>query len=99
MSYENNQVPLQIASHRDIERYIPISLLVNSLKSEDLLEGISQPSAKPQDVLCAFTDGDAFSRYDHLTRDSRNNTIFLLLYADELELLNPLGGAAGRHKI
>ncbi|KAL1480834.1 hypothetical protein MTO96_034651 [Rhipicephalus appendiculatus] len=57
------------------------------------------PTAKPQDVLCDFTDGDAFSRYDHLTRDSSNNTIFLLLYTDELELVNPLSGATGRHKI
>ncbi|XP_075741125.1 uncharacterized protein LOC142789839 [Rhipicephalus microplus] len=97
---ELNQVSLQTANYRDIECYVPISkLLVNFLKSEDLLECISQPTAKPQELLCDFTDGDAFSRYDHLNRDSSNNTIFLLLYTDELELVNPLGAAAGRYKI
>ncbi|KAH7948645.1 hypothetical protein HPB51_028426 [Rhipicephalus microplus] len=62
---EINQVSLQTANHSDIECRIPTSkLLVNFLKSEDLLECISQPTAKPQELLCDFSDGDAFSRLD-----------------------------------
>ncbi|CAN7944840.1 unnamed protein product, partial [Ixodes pacificus] len=34
-----------------------------------------------------------------LLKDGHENTIFLLLYTDELELTNPLGAAVGKHKI
>lgn len=97
---EATQMPLQTGSYKDFTCYISISkLLTNFLKCEDLLECISQSVSKSQDVLDDFADGNAFSQYRQLAQDASHGTIFLLLYTDELELVNPLGGAAGRHKI
>lgn len=96
--------PLVMPLHTDNQAlqhtmcYIPVSqLLSNLLSCPDILESVMQP-IEQSEVLQDITDGDFISqRLQQI--DSGTPTIFLLLYSDELELSNPLGAAAGSHKI
>lgn len=58
-----------------------------------------QPAPTSADVLPDFGDGEFLSQRRDVLQDGACNTIFLLLYTDELDLTNPLGNAAGQHKI
>ncbi|XP_040066142.2 uncharacterized protein LOC120839841 [Ixodes scapularis] len=79
--------------------YVPLSpLLGNLLSSTEILESVMQPIHQSK-VLQDITDGDFLSQQLLRQEDSETPTIFLLLYSDELELSNPLGAAAGSHKI
>ncbi|XP_042150719.1 uncharacterized protein LOC120841378 [Ixodes scapularis] len=96
---EVTEVPLD-ASSNDSVCYIPVQkLLISFLQSEDMLECLMQPLSTSSDVLSDFTDGDFVHQHLQVAQDASHNTIFLLLYTDELEITNPLGSAAGRHKI
>ncbi|KAG0429102.1 hypothetical protein HPB47_023966 [Ixodes persulcatus] len=79
--------------------YVPLSpLLGNLLSSTEILESVMQPIHQSK-VLQDITDGDFLSQQLLRQEDSETPTIFLLLNSDELELSNPLGAAAGSHKI
>lgn len=58
-----------------------------------------QPAPTSADVVTDFGDGEILSQRRDVVQDGACNTIFLLLYTDELDLTNPLGNAAGQHKI
>ncbi|XP_040361094.1 uncharacterized protein LOC120849844 [Ixodes scapularis] len=96
---EVTEVPLQAGSCNDSVCYIPVKKLLTSfVQNEDMLECLMQPPATPSDVLSDFADGDFLGHHRQLAQDD-SHTIFLLFYTDELEITNPLGSAAGRHKV
>lgn len=88
----------------DLAYYVPIrGVLSNMLKSDEVAGQVLRQhddvqSAHGSRVLRDITDGD-FVREQHLISDGTLNTLLVLLYTDELEIVNPLGAAAGQHKI
>lgn len=97
---EVTEVPLQTGNCADSVCYIPVqSLLTNLLQSEEMLECIMQPPSSSPHMLSDVFDGDFFRQHQELSTDSSHDTIFLLVYTDELEITNPLGSAAGKHKV
>lgn len=83
-----------------IVTYILVSkVLTYFLQSQDILECFMQPALTSPDVLSDFSHGAFLAQCRDIMQDATCNTIFLLLYTDELVLTNPLGSAAARHKI
>ncbi|XP_064465405.1 uncharacterized protein LOC135376891 [Ornithodoros turicata] len=81
--------------------YVPIRrVLVNMLFAGDAMEHILGACCESRDtkIICDILDGD-FARERAILRSGDADTIILLLYTDELELVNPLGSAAGVHEI
>lgn len=93
------QVSLQTGNFVDTVAYIPVSKVLTNFLQSDMLECFMQPAPTPSDVLSDFWDGEFLAQCRDVVQDGTCCTIFLLLYTDELELTNPLGSAAGRHKI
>ncbi|CAN7942384.1 unnamed protein product [Ixodes pacificus] len=97
---EETELALQEVGSSDTVCYIPVQKLLTSfLQSDDLLECFMQPLSRSPDVLSDFADGNFLGQRHQLAQDISHNTIFLLLYTDEVEITNPLGTAAGQHKI
>ncbi|KAH9374408.1 hypothetical protein HPB48_014591 [Haemaphysalis longicornis] len=61
-----------------------------------MLECFMQPMSGSPHMLSDILHSDFFKQ---LTSDSIHDTILLLLYTDQLEITNPLGSGAGKHKI
>ncbi|XP_064469848.1 uncharacterized protein LOC135384580 [Ornithodoros turicata] len=81
--------------------YMPIGkVLINMLSADDAVENTLGANCEPSNsgVLSDILDGD-YARQRAILRNSDAETIVLLLYTDELELVNTLGSAAGTHKI
>ncbi|CAN7945896.1 unnamed protein product, partial [Ixodes hexagonus] len=85
-------------------QYIPImEVLSNVLHVPDVAKEVIQarPSISRQpDMLTGFRDGSLYrEKLSSLISNSSTDTIFLLLYTDEVGLCNPLGAKRGAHKI
>ncbi|EEC05529.1 hypothetical protein IscW_ISCW024262, partial [Ixodes scapularis] len=84
--------------------YVPIiQVLTNVLQVEDVGEEIIReaPNMPPQpEILTGFRDGSLYrEKLSGLISNSSLDTIFLLLYTDEVEICNPLGAKRGTHKL
>lgn len=78
-------------------QYIPIkSVLKLVLERPGVMDSIMEhQEIGGEDVLMDFQDGDYLKNHNFLTRQ----TVVILLYADEVEIANPLGPKAGCHKL
>ncbi|CAN7978790.1 unnamed protein product, partial [Ixodes persulcatus] len=77
--------------------YVPIQSVLTNLMTTDAAEHIlGSMGTSGGGMLKDLTDG-TFTRV--LVRDGSQDTIFIFLYTDELEIVNPLGSATGVHKL
>ncbi|CAN7975358.1 unnamed protein product, partial [Ixodes persulcatus] len=79
--------------------YVPIQSLLTNLLTTDAAEhifGSSNIVTSAGGALNDVTDGE-FTK--ELIRNGDQDSILILLYTDELEIVNPLGSAAGIHKL
>lgn len=84
-------------------QFVPISGVLRNLMSsesfcdhieQDLSIGVCSP------LLRNFSDGYIYKEKLHaLLEDGAQYTLFLVLYSDEVEIVNPLGSKRGIHKI
>ncbi|XP_042150799.1 uncharacterized protein LOC121838551 [Ixodes scapularis] len=82
--------------------YIPVQqLLQNLLTVTNTYDSVvGGPDERRDNMLTDFCDAHYLQeQQQQLLKDGHENTIFLPLYTDELELTNPLGAAVGKHKI
>ncbi|EEC08634.1 hypothetical protein IscW_ISCW006371, partial [Ixodes scapularis] len=90
-------VPGSPAAKKSAFYYVPIQSVLTNLMTTDAAEHIlGSMAASGRGMLKDITDG-TFTRA--LVRDGSQDTIFILLYTDELEIVNPLGSATGVHKL
>ncbi|XP_064482771.1 uncharacterized protein LOC135395575 [Ornithodoros turicata] len=91
-------------SGRHVFYYVPIQDLLTNLMSTDLgehiLSALPKYSKERSDdhVFSDVCDGD-FVRTRTLIQEGVARTLLLLLYTDELEVVNPIGAARGAHKL
>ncbi|XP_040070153.1 uncharacterized protein LOC120843001 [Ixodes scapularis] len=79
--------------------YVPIESLLTNLLTTDASEhifGSRDVVTSAGGALHDVTDGE-FTK--ELIRNGDQDSILILLYTDELEIVNPLGSAAGTHKL
>ncbi|XP_068707636.1 uncharacterized protein [Montipora foliosa] len=78
--------------------YIPlIESLQQLLNDESILEEVENPHQRNDDLLCDFCDGDMFQEHPLFGTDPY--ALQVIVYFDELEVCNPLGSRATKHKI
>ncbi|XP_075741514.1 uncharacterized protein LOC142791002 [Rhipicephalus microplus] len=84
-------------------QYVPIRrVLQNLMLSETFRERLDQSFTigQPSPVLRSFFDGVFFKeKLSALLENGAQYTLFLVLYSDELEIVNPLGSKRGIHKV
>ncbi|XP_070511074.1 uncharacterized protein [Cardiocondyla obscurior] len=95
--YENNGLylpPKSIALESSNTAYfVPFQKLLEFLLQNDkIAEWFCKPykSSSPDGILMDFCDGIRFEKHPFV-RKQLNNTLYLMLYNDEVELTNPLG--------
>uniref|UniRef100_A0A7M5VG98 C2H2-type domain-containing protein n=1 Tax=Clytia hemisphaerica TaxID=252671 RepID=A0A7M5VG98_9CNID len=99
MKYKKKGSKQVIAEDQDTFIYIPIieslhQLLKDSMMRKELLR---EPQASAKDVLFDFQDGELFQN-DKYFQDHKD-AIALIIFHDEIEVCNPLGSKAGKHKL
>ncbi|CAN7996240.1 unnamed protein product, partial [Ixodes hexagonus] len=85
-------------------QYVPIvQVLRNVLQVQDVADeiiGATQGISPNPDILTGFRDGSLYrEKLSTFVSNSSLDTIFLLLYTDEVEICNPLGAKRGTHKL
>uniref|UniRef100_A0A224YW03 Enspm-3 dr n=1 Tax=Rhipicephalus zambeziensis TaxID=60191 RepID=A0A224YW03_9ACAR len=84
-------------------QYVSIPrVLENLMVSETFREQLDKnfSTGQPSLVFRSFYDGLLFKeRLSALLEDGAQCTLFLILYSDELEIVNPLGSKRGIHKV
>lgn len=58
---------------------------------------VEKPHQRNDDLLCDFCDGDMFQEHPLFGADPY--ALQVIVYFDELEVCNPLGSRATKHKI
>ena len=99
MKYKKKGSKQVIAEDQDTFIYIPIieslrQLLKDSRMRKELLR---EPQTSEKDVLFDFQDGELFHN-DKYFKDHKD-AIALIIFHDEIEVCNPLGIKAGKHKL
>ncbi|XP_050038254.1 uncharacterized protein [Dermacentor andersoni] len=85
---------------------VPIpAVLKNVLEVPHITDMVFSPTPAQQGhlpnatILTDFRDGTIYKNLMNIIGPSEINTIFLLLYADEVEICNPLGAKRDTHKL
>ncbi|XP_064455252.1 uncharacterized protein LOC135366472 [Ornithodoros turicata] len=91
-------------SRRHVFYYVPIQDMLRNLMTADIGSHILARQQEDRiwnihnQVLTDVCDG-SYVKSHALIEDGSAGTLLLLLYTDELEVVNPLGGACGKHKL
>ncbi|XP_064472066.1 uncharacterized protein LOC135386199 [Ornithodoros turicata] len=86
----------------DTFQYVPITSVLQNLFMSESFRGHLQESERCEETtsLCSFRDGLLFERKTaQLIPEGSQFTLFIVLYSDELEIVNPLGSKRGQHKL
>ncbi|XP_064480460.1 uncharacterized protein LOC135393978 [Ornithodoros turicata] len=108
--YAKNNLPYvppqehEIPGSSETFQYVPLAPLLERLcelpEVEANLRGHPQISGDSEGTLRTFMDGSLFKeQFQAVIPDGSQCTIFLLLYSDEVEIVNPLGAKRGKHKL
>ena len=85
-----------VGNHKNY--FIPITDVLKMLISkEEIRNHVLQTPISNDTLLTSYTCGDAFKSLDVLKPDG--HVLFLHLYNDEFEVVNPIGAKRGKHKI
>ncbi|KAG1681703.1 hypothetical protein GQR58_011697 [Nymphon striatum] len=78
--------------------YIPLVESLEQLLNDDsILEEVQNCHRRTDDLMCDFCDGDIYKDHPLFGRDPY--ALQIIIYFDELEVCNPLGSRATKHKI
>ena len=79
-------------------QYVPIlDSLRTMLKNEEVLSQVLKPSFHKPNIISSFSDGSVFC--NHPVFQAHSSALWLAIYSDEFDVVNPIGVHATIHKM